>query len=651
MFRFNEDALKGILFAHWFGVWSALFMSILVNVMIWSFCFPATVYAYTIASGPVTDTDHNRSGTLQWSLDSNGTMTFTGVGPGVTYRPCGVPGYDALCPWDSYRSSIKKVQFNCRFEGTSLYHLNYGASINSWFVDCINLEEVSNIPAGITDMCATFLNCKKLKKVGSIPDSVVSMQYTFCGCESLEYPTNLPSGLREDCYFMKNNEIVHVQAIALGETFENCFNLKTTPDFSRCLGANELLGTFYNCTSLQTIQKIPANITIFLNSFNNCSSVRGVFASDATKVEIIGTPFENFSKNNSYLLFVKSKDSTLFQTIKNQSGAGFRGYIWNDYFDIQFNTNGGNALSNRKIRMEYGSNLANDIDSNYRTQINASYYDQAINSLGNLPTPTRSNYAFVGWFYDSALTKKAEKTDIINPTNEELNTKKRTLYAAWKEGIKPTVTLKNVDSDWHNKPITINVKVTENKEGGIKYVQLIDKKTNSVVYKKDYTSNGILSHDFNYTIGNVEQKLYEGTTNWQIIAEDFSGNKTVVDFLTKLDYTPPRIKTDSIYDKGDELIYDDREKARIWAEDDLSGVVLLKVNPSNMQNTFIDPITTPVKQEAVFQIDYVYPEDKKIYGYAVLAKDRAGNIFSRAIITQDNLVMHTIRVVPRENYD
>ncbi|MGN0160500.1 MAG: InlB B-repeat-containing protein [Lachnospiraceae bacterium] len=626
-----------------------IFLILFIIIVLWF--DPHNIYAYVVASGPVTDTEGNSCGTLYWSLDSDGVFTVTGAGPGATYRPYGDSFYDAQCPWHNYRDKIRYVQFNCRFEGTSLFHLNYGASINSWFANCKNLEGYSDIPYGVTDMTATFFNCMKLTQCGSIPDTVVSLMYTFSGCESIVYPPNLPTGLREDCYSMCRDEIVHVQSVALGGTFENCTSLVTTPEFMQCTNANELIGTFYNCTSLKTIHRIPANIKQFYNSFNNCSNVRGVFACDAANIEIIGTPFQNFSHNNDYLLFVKSKDPKIFSIIKSQSGDGFRGYIWNDTFQFNFNSNGGTAVSPRIVTMEYGTNVANEINSNYRAQVHSGYYDMVLTGFGELPVPSKIGYSFAGWFYDAALKNPVQLSDIVNPSKEELLTHTRTLYAGWKDAIKPEIIIGNMDSDWHNKPIQVDIHVTDNENGGIKNVTLTNKTQNQIVYSKEYNQDGVLTHDFSYTFGDVTSKLYEGMTQWEIVAKDQSDNTTRIALTIKLDYTPPIIKTDSPYDDYNELVYDDRDQVKVWAEDPLSGVVLLNLNPSNAQNTFLDPIRTPVRQNEVYSIDYTYPKEKEIYGYVAFARDAAGNIASRGIITQTNLVGHMIRVIPGENYD
>ena len=92
---------------------------------------------------------------------------------------------------------------------------------------------------------------------------------------------------------------------------------------------------------------------------------------------------------------------------KNLTGGGFK---------IIYNTNGGNKIEDANVCKGCGPS-----------------------AYSNLPTPTKSDYIFAGWYYDSALTKKVTATstrDVEEPGHYDSNgcyipDGKVTLYAKW----------------------------------------------------------------------------------------------------------------------------------------------------------------------------------------------------------------------------
>ncbi len=609
------------------------------------------IYAGEIAGGEVTDTEGNRCGTLRWSLSDDGIFTVTGSGPGATYRPEGKEDGDKLCPWNDYRSEIRYVQFNCVFTGAALYHFEYGASLNSWFVNCTNLEGYSDIPYGVTDMSAAFYNCTSLKQCGAIPDSVITLMYAFHNCKSMVHPPVLSSGLRDDCYEKYHDKNVMVASSALGMTFAGCESLLVTPDFGRCTRIKEMIGTFTDCSSLETIQNIPANITYLFDTFRNCAKVRGIFSCEADAMRFNGRTFENFAQNNDYILFVKANDRAVYEKMRHEAGENFRGYVWDELFTVFFVTNGGNDLPERKIVMEYGAEYTNEINHSYQEQVNKEYYKSLPAILGDFPIPYRSGLTFDGWYLDSGLTQPLNADNLVNPPTQVLNQKSLILYARWADRQNPEIVLDYLDRDWSRVPVTVEFSVSDNINGGLRQILLQKKEgEDTIVYHEFQITEGILTEKFSYTFGNIESRLFEGITHWQLVAEDLSGNVTRTELTIRLDYTPPVIYTDSVYDEGGEIVYDDRKSVLVWGEDVLSGMGLLRINPSDYQNTYLDKVLTPYRMED-FSIAYDFYGDEKRFGYVLYAEDRAGNISTRVIVTKSLLSSHVKRVVPRENYD
>ena len=193
--------------------------------------------------------------------------------------------------------------------------------------------------------------------------------------------------------------------------------------------------------------------------------------------------------------------------------------------------------------------------------------------------------------------------------------------------------------------------VYDNINGGLKKVVLQRIEEN---IPEDYyvfpIEEGTLAGEFFYTFGDADSKLFEGITNWQVVADDISGNQTKLQITIRLDYTPPVIFTDSLYDNGTELLYDDRMSVLVRGEDLLSGMGILRVNPSDLQNTFLNMEVTPYQTDD-FVISYKYPGKEGRHGYVLYAEDKAGNISTRVVVTQKTLASHVKRVIPRENYD
>ena len=57
--------------------------------------------------------------------------------------------------------------------------------MKSCFDGCTKLEQVPNIPNGVTNMTRCFYGCTKLEQVPNIPDSVTNMSRCFEDCTSL----------------------------------------------------------------------------------------------------------------------------------------------------------------------------------------------------------------------------------------------------------------------------------------------------------------------------------------------------------------------------------------------------------------------------------------------------------------------------------
>ncbi len=202
---------------------------------------------------------------------------------------------------------------------------------------------------------------------------------------------------------------------------------------------------------------------------------------------------------------------------------------------------------------------------------------------------------------------------------------------------------------WCDEPyeITLNIRISE----GIKDVCVSLFKGGvfeDVYYCKFDGRQEVFSETL--LLGDKNSKLYEGITEWIVIAKSLNDDTYDYSFVLKLDYTKPVINTDLFGDFGYEVLFDYRDSVEVSAHDDGSGVELFRINPSYSQNEFVNDKVSPYILEDEFKVIYTYPDGKE-YGYVLYAKDKAGNISTRIIMTRYNITSRLKRIIPRGNYD
>ena len=142
-------------------------------------------------------------------------------------------------------------------------------------------------------------------------------------------------------------------------------------------------------------------------------------------------------------------------------------------YTLSFNSNGGNNITSKTVTY------------------NSTY--------GELITPTRTGYSFLGWYTTSGV--KITSTTVVNITS---NT---TLYAQWKDITPPTITVTKSNPEWGKYVLTVNT----HDDSGIKQIRYY--LNNKLVYAGTETS---------YTgYANYENNAY------RIESEDNAGNVAV----------------------------------------------------------------------------------------------------------------------------
>ena len=195
----------------------------------------------TIASG--------WSGTTQWTLMSDGTLTVYGTGNMKNY------GYNGGQPWLNKGVDITSVVIE---EGVAA--IGTGAFRNLTTLKSVTLPE-----KGLTKIGeAAFYGCTSLKEI-EIPETIYTVWlYTFKNCTALEkvkFPKSLikvDQGAFENCtslpyiYFPTNVEIIG------SWSFKGCTGL-IEADMTWTDATKIREGAFKNCSSLTTIH-LPVNI-------------------------------------------------------------------------------------------------------------------------------------------------------------------------------------------------------------------------------------------------------------------------------------------------------------------------------------------------------------------------------------------------------
>ena len=227
-----------------------------------------------------------------------------------------------------------------------------------------------------------FFDCYGLTSI-EIPSGVTSIgDYAFSWCDGLT-SIKLPSGVTsigdyafEGCYGLTSIEIPSGVTSIGNSAFKYCKGLTSIeiPNGVTSIGD----GAFYYCSGLTSIE-IPSVVTsIESNAFEGCDNLTIVCEANtyahAYAVE-----------NNIPYRFIGASEDKPVET----------------NYTITFDINGGTALEQTSLTVKEGE------------------------SLGELPTPTRTGYTFKGWF--------TEETGGTAVTKDTVPTADMTIYAQWEQ--------------------------------------------------------------------------------------------------------------------------------------------------------------------------------------------------------------------------
>ena len=152
--------------------------------------------------------------------------------------------------------------------------------LNYTFEGWNQLEEVSDIPYGVTSMIGTFKN-SGLLSFPNIPETVTDMSYCFQGTYITEIPSNVLTegvqvmeGTFRDCDKLETVTNLPNSVTNLQQAFEHCDRLVSVGNLPD--SCNNLDGTFFACAKLETVGTLPDGILELRDTFLNCTSLTTV---------------------------------------------------------------------------------------------------------------------------------------------------------------------------------------------------------------------------------------------------------------------------------------------------------------------------------------------------------------------------------------
>ena len=273
----------------------------------------------------LTDTDGNTY-TAEATIANNyrnfkaGFARWIKASPKLNYIEFEDVNVKALClKWDtnhdgelSYEEATKVQSLGTTFKGNTsirlfkeLQYFTKLTTLDNAFNGCTNLTYI-NIPSSVTNMAYAFYGCTSLIST-IVPNNVTDLSYAFYNCTSLAKSnisltaTNLNYSFYE-CNKLEGSLIIPNTATSLDVAFKNCYlvseikfengsTITEFPAFERGTIGNWNKGafdsTFRGCKSIKSFV-VPASVEIInLSTFYECTSLETIQFEENSKLKRI----------------------------------------------------------------------------------------------------------------------------------------------------------------------------------------------------------------------------------------------------------------------------------------------------------------------------------------------------------------------------
>ena len=230
----------------------------------------------------------------------------------------------AFVPWET--NTMDSAFLNCQ-NLTNVTNINGNVTnmINA-FANCINLVNAPVIPSSVTDMSLTFSGCFKLVNAPEIPNSVTNMCNTFINCDSLNIAPVIPnsvvdmSGTFGYCFKLVNAPEIPNSVTNMCNTFQWCTNLVNAPVIPSSVTDMSL--TFSRCFKLVNAPEIPNSVTNMYYTFWDCYNLTGDINILSENISNATNCFYNAPLNKDVYIPFKNND-VYTQTYNSFINAGY----------------------------------------------------------------------------------------------------------------------------------------------------------------------------------------------------------------------------------------------------------------------------------------------------------------------------------------
>ena len=379
------------------------------------------------------DNTKHWNGTLYYSTDTTnwntwgGTTTLSSVDNKLYLRGTGntvITGNDQSYRWVLTGSNIKCTgNIESLLDWEAVESGNH-PSMTSYcyaylFYGCANLTSPPALPATtLADYCyaCMFYGCTALTLPPALPATTLAdfcYSAMFSGCTALASAPALPATtLASGCY---------------ANMFYSCTSLASAPALpATTLASYCYTDMFHRCTALTSPPALPATTLAnhcYSHMFARCEALVSVPALRATTLATYC--YNNmFSECTSLKISSTQTGAYQYEWRIPTSGTGTASDEWNS--DMLSGT-GGTFTSNPSIDTTYY--VENPPVSGFNITFEENGGTTQTDLTGQtvlptpLPTPTKSGYKFVAWYYESNFQTRAKAGDTI-----ESNV---TLYAKW----------------------------------------------------------------------------------------------------------------------------------------------------------------------------------------------------------------------------